>query len=261
MWPLLVLGGCLLPGLRLVSGIEIYTPDVVTTANGTHVKLKCTFRSSHPVSEKSVTVSWNFRPLNSGIDESVFYYQEVPYPPQTGRFKGHAVWSGDIMRNDASITLHEVPPTYNGTYICQVRNRPDVHGSNGEITLKVVDKVSLSEIDMLAIGIGGACAVILVLLGIVMAVRCCQKRHTAGDIELHEREAEWKDPTVCRPEEALHLTAVTMKKEAVSSDEEESEPSSGDDDEEEDGEEEDDDDDDDDEGDDDDDDDDGGGGD
>lgn len=63
----------------------------------------------------------------------VFYYQEAPYPPMTGRFKGHAVWSGDIMRQDVSITLHEVPPTFNGTYSCQVRNPPDVHGSNAEI--------------------------------------------------------------------------------------------------------------------------------
>lgn len=70
----------------------------------------------------------------------VFYYQEVAYPPQTGRFKGHAVWSGDILRRDASISLHEVPPTFNGTFICQVRNRPDVHGRNGEIVLKVVSK-------------------------------------------------------------------------------------------------------------------------
>lgn len=70
----------------------------------------------------------------------VFYYQEVPYPPQQGRFKDHAVWSGDVLRRDGSITLNEVPPTFNGTYICQVRNRPDVHGSNGEVILRVVNK-------------------------------------------------------------------------------------------------------------------------
>lgn len=70
----------------------------------------------------------------------VFYFHEVAYPPQQGRFQGHAEWSGDIMKRDASITLNNVPPTFNGTYICQVRNRPDVHGSNGEILLKVVSK-------------------------------------------------------------------------------------------------------------------------
>ncbi|KAG7516874.1 myelin zero 2 [Solea senegalensis] len=192
LWPLLLL----VTGVRHVSGIDIYTPNEMEAVNGTNVKLKCTFSSSHPVTPQSVIVSWNFRPINSGADESVFYYQEVPYPPQHGRFKGHAVWSGDIMRKDASITLHEVPPTFNGTFICQVRNRPDVHGSNGEIMLKVVNKVSFSEISMLALIVGISCGVILILLGIVVAVKFCRKRRMDSDIELHPREQEWKDPTV-----------------------------------------------------------------
>ncbi|XP_059207512.1 myelin protein zero-like protein 2b [Centropristis striata] len=258
IWLLLLLGGFVLPGLRLVSGIEIWTQKEVEAVNGTDVKLKCTFTSTHPVSTQSVTVSWNFKPLNSGKEESVFYYQEVPYPPMHGRFKGHAVWSGDIMRGDVSITLHEVPPTFNGTFICQVRNRPDVHGSNGEIVLSVVNKVALSEISILAMAVGGACAVILVLLAIFMVVRYRRRKSMEADTELQPREREWKDPTVCSPAEAVHLTVLTKEKEADSSDDEESEASSGDDEEEE-GLEEDDDDDDDDEEDDDDDDDDGGG--
>lgn len=197
IWLVLLLGGGLvLPGVQHVSGIDIYTPTEVEAVNGTDVKLKCTFSSSHPVSPQSLTVSWNFRPLNSGSDESVFYYQEVPYPPQEGRFKGRAVWSGDITRRDVSITLHGVPPTFNGTFICQVRNRPDVHGSNGEIILKVVDKVSFSEIGILAAAVGGACGVILLLLIIFVTVRYYRRRHMENDIEMHSREQEWKDPTV-----------------------------------------------------------------
>ncbi|XP_070699291.1 myelin protein zero-like protein 2b [Pempheris klunzingeri] len=233
MWPVLLLGGILVSGVRHVSGIDIYTPNELEAVNGTNVKLKCTFTSTHPVSLQSVIVTWNFRGINSGSDESVFYYHEVAYPPLSGRFKGHAVWSGDIVRRDASITLHEVPPTFNGTYICQVRNRPDVHGSNGEIVLRVVDKVSLSEIGILAAAAGGACGVILILLCIVMAVKFYRRKGMDNDIDLHPREQEWKDPTVCSPEEAVHLTVVTKEKEVDSSDDEESEPSSGDDEEEE----------------------------
>lgn len=70
----------------------------------------------------------------------VFYYHEAPYPPSGGRFKDHVEWSGDISKKDVSITLNKVPPTFNGTYTCQVRNRPDVHGSNGETILRVVNK-------------------------------------------------------------------------------------------------------------------------
>lgn len=192
MWSLFLL----LTGIQCVCGIDIYTPGEVEAVNGTNVKLKCTFSSSHPVTPQSAIVTWNFRPINSGTDESVFYYQEVPYPPQSGRFKGHAVWSGDITNRDASITLHEVPPTFNGTYICQVRNRPDVHGVNGEINLKVVNKVSLSEISVLALIVGISCGVILILLGCVVAARLYKKKCAGNNVELGSREQDWNDPTV-----------------------------------------------------------------
>lgn len=89
--------------------------------------------------EKSSIFDFSTQPHRLFIFQ-VFYFQEVAYPPQKGRFQGHVEWSGDILKRDASITLINVPPTFNGTYICQVRNRPDVHGSNGEIMLRVVDK-------------------------------------------------------------------------------------------------------------------------
>lgn len=58
-------------GVRRVSGISISTPKELEVANGTDVRLKCTFTSTHPVSLQSVVVSWTFKPLNSGQDESV----------------------------------------------------------------------------------------------------------------------------------------------------------------------------------------------
>ncbi|XP_037544028.1 myelin protein zero-like protein 2b [Nematolebias whitei] len=228
-WQLVLLAGLVLPGIRQVCGIEIFTPSEVEAVNGTSVKLKCTFSSTHSVSLQSVTVSWSFRPLTGGTDESVFYYQETAYPPEDGRFKGHAVWSGDVTRKDASITLQEVLPTFNGTYICQVKNRPDVHGSNGETVLKVVDKASMSEITMLATAVGGACGVVLVLLGIFVAVRVCRRKHSENDFEMQtETTYEKKGPTVCSPAEAAHLMVVAKKKKEESS-EDESDLSSDDD--------------------------------
>ncbi|NP_001134555.1 myelin protein zero-like protein 2 [Salmo salar] len=171
------------PGVLRVVGMEIFTSNEVEALNGTEVRLKCTFKSKHPVSHSSVAVSWNFRPLSQGAEESVFYYQETAYPPTEGRFKGHAVWSGDIMRQDASISLHEVPFTFNGTYTCQVRNLPDVHGINGEVTLRAVHKVSISDIGILAAAIGGTIAIVLVLLGLFMVYKYCN-RHANTDMEL-----------------------------------------------------------------------------
>lgn len=68
----------------------------------------------------------------------LFHYQGEPFPPKTGQFKGHVAWTGDLLKNDGSITLNDVQFSFNGTYTCQVRNPPDVHGYTGEIRLEVV---------------------------------------------------------------------------------------------------------------------------
>uniref|UniRef100_A0A3Q2UXC9 Myelin protein zero-like 2b n=1 Tax=Haplochromis burtoni TaxID=8153 RepID=A0A3Q2UXC9_HAPBU len=171
------------------------TEKEMEAVNGTDVKLSCTFSSTQPVTPGSVTVSWYFQPLNSKPGESLFYYEnETPHPPTSPQFKGHVVWSGDIMRKDASITLQDVNPTFNGTYSCQVRNPPDFQGNIGEINLRVINKVSLSEISFLAIIVGGACGVILLILTIIMAVKFYKKNRREDDFELHEHD--FKDPTV-----------------------------------------------------------------
>lgn len=43
-----------------------------------------------------------------------------------------------MLKYDGSITLNDVQFSFNGTYTCQVRNPPDVHGFTGEIRLEVV---------------------------------------------------------------------------------------------------------------------------
>lgn len=58
-------------GVLRVVGMEIFTSNEVEALNGTEVRLKCTFKSKHPVSHSSVAVSWNFRPLSQGAEESV----------------------------------------------------------------------------------------------------------------------------------------------------------------------------------------------
>ncbi|XP_043996233.1 myelin protein zero-like protein 2b [Gambusia affinis] len=188
LWFLVFLGGFVIPGVQRVWGIEIFTTSEVEAVNGTSVKLKCTFSSTQPVSLQTVTITWDFQSIASKRTERIFYYQEVAYPCNTGLFKGHVKWSGDIMRKDASITLNDVCPKFNGTYICQVANPPDIHGSTGETILRVINKETLSEISVLAAVVGGSCAVILVFLGIFIAVKMYRKRNKEKDIEMRVEE-------------------------------------------------------------------------
>ncbi|KAL1260381.1 hypothetical protein QQF64_008208 [Cirrhinus molitorella] len=163
-------------GWRCVSGIRVFTAGDVKAVNGTDVRLKCTFQSSAAVQASSVTVSWSFRPLGPGHQETVFYYQNKPFPPTDGRFKNKVEWAGDISGRDASVVLRKVPFTFNGTFNCQVKNVPDVHGNVGEVRLQVVSTASLSEIVILCVAIGGAILLILLLVLIVVSVRRCHRQ-------------------------------------------------------------------------------------
>lgn len=56
--------------------------------------------------------------------------------------------------------------------------------------------VSLSEISILAAAVGGACLLILVLLGIFVTVRYCRRKGTEDDFVLQPREHRRNDSTM-----------------------------------------------------------------
>ncbi|KAG7470808.1 hypothetical protein MATL_G00117860 [Megalops atlanticus] len=221
-----LLVGIAAAGVLRVGGIKIYTPDEVEAVNGTDVRLKCTFQSTHTIVPKMVSVSWNFRPLSKGQEESVFYYHDKPYLPLEGRFRKRVSWAGDIMGGDASIMLREVKFTYNGTFSCQVKNPPDVHGNAGEVRLRVVATASYSEIAILAAAVGGGILLMLIFVCIIAGIRACLKRRKERDLTQPRRER--KDPTLCHPARALHLYVKEEEIEIDSSDGMISEPSTKD---------------------------------
>ncbi|KAM8741344.1 myelin protein zero-like protein 2 [Acanthopagrus schlegelii] len=142
-----LLGGTSVPGVQHVSGMIISTASEVEAVNGTDVKLKCIFTSSAPVSLQTVSVAWSFQPFHPGHEEAVFYYSRRAFPPTAGHFRKRVVWSGDIQKQDASITLLQVSSDFNGTYSCRVLNPPDVHGRYGEVKLRVVNKAGFNLSD------------------------------------------------------------------------------------------------------------------
>ncbi|XP_051668523.1 myelin protein zero-like protein 2 [Manacus candei] len=185
--------GAQLPALWLAAAVEVYTSEEVVAVNGTNQRLKCTFSSSSPVSPQ-LSVTWNFQPEDLSSHEPVFYYLKEPYKPPSGRFKDRVTWDGNVERKDVSIIIWNLQPTDNGTFTCQVTNWPDVYGSIGEVRLRVVQKVSFSEIHFLAVAIGSASVLMIV---VVLAVIICrqrrqkaqEKRTGASDTELKEKES------------------------------------------------------------------------
>ncbi|XP_072311031.1 myelin protein zero-like protein 2 [Eucyclogobius newberryi] len=234
----LVLFGLAASGLLQVNGIKIYTSGDMEAVNGTDTRLKCTFQTSVPINPQILTVSWSFRPLTQGREESVFHYQQKAYPPIEGTFRKRVVWAGDIMGQDASIIIRQVKFSYNGTYTCQVKNPPDVHGTVGEIRLRVVTTASFSELLYLAMAIGGGIAGVVVLLVMILSCRRYSKKHRQRmeeNVEAPRKERkeqkeqkERKDPTVCPPSRAVHLYLSQSSMEIDSSDGMISDPSTPD---------------------------------
>nr|AAH77583.1 Eva1-prov protein [Xenopus laevis] len=176
--------GCL---FVTACSIEVFTNKELEAVNGTDTRLKCTFSSSAPVGDNIIIV-WLFRPLSGGEDQTIFYYHKNAYPQLDGRFQGRAVWDGNIMRNDASILIRNIQPMDNGTYLCQVKNPPDVHVEMGEIQVRVVNKAKLSEIFVLALVIGvGSAAIILIVLAFVLYRYCRMKKiHRSTPVSMLE---------------------------------------------------------------------------
>ncbi|KAM7413530.1 hypothetical protein PAMA_020757 [Pampus argenteus] len=192
---LAVLSGLAASGVLQVSGMRIHTSGDIEAVNGTDVRLRCTFQSSSPINPSTVVISWTFRPLKPGREESVFHYQTRPYPPLEGNFRKRVVWDGDILARDASIIIRQVKFTYNGTYACQVKNPPDVHGTVGEIKLRVVTTASFSELLMLALAIGGGIAGVVILLIIIVSCRRCKRKRERQEGNEEAPRRERKDPT------------------------------------------------------------------
>ncbi|XP_026884420.2 myelin protein zero-like protein 2b [Electrophorus electricus] len=213
-----VLGLLVTPGVYRVAAVEISAPKELKVVNGTEVELHCTFRSSQPHS-KRLSVTWNFRPYGQTTEETIFYYQEMPYLPTDGRFKDHVVWTGDVQKNDASITLHGVQFAFNGTFSCKVQNPPDIQGYSGETVLQVIQSVKLSEIEILAAAVGGAIILVIFILIIFITVRYCRQDRNSTEVVL--RDTEWKQPSVCALEEdvTLKITEKDLDTDSVSGEE------------------------------------------
>lgn len=64
-------------GVLQVSGMRIYTSGDVEAVNGTDVRLRCTFQTSAPINADAVMISWTFRPLKPGREDSVSLHMPV----------------------------------------------------------------------------------------------------------------------------------------------------------------------------------------
>ncbi|XP_048351572.1 myelin protein zero-like protein 1 isoform X2 [Sphaerodactylus townsendi] len=189
-WPALLLAAAL--SLFQVSAMEIYTPQELSVENGTDAKLECTFTSTEVISS-AASVAWSFQAEGAPSPVSFFYYSNGrAYPGKDIPFKDRVSWSGDLNKKDASISIANMRFQDNGTYICDVKNPPDIVVTPGEIKLRVVEKGSVSVFPIALVAgaaIGGFVGVVLLIVLIVCIVyrKKNSKKHYSGDPDIDAR--------------------------------------------------------------------------
>ncbi|KAI5127387.1 Myelin Protein Zero-Like Protein 1 [Manis pentadactyla] len=182
LWPVLAVLGLLTAG---VAALEVYTPKEIFVANGTQGKLSCKFKSTSTTGTQT-SVSWSFQPEGMDTPVSFFHYsQGQVYAGNHPPFKDRISWAGDLDKRDASINIENMQSVHNGTYICDVKNPPDIVVQPGRIRLYVVEKETLPAFPGWVL-VGIVTAVVLglsLLVSMVLAVlyrRKISKRDYAG---------------------------------------------------------------------------------
>ncbi|KAM8949097.1 myelin protein zero-like protein 1 isoform 1-T1 [Lycaon pictus] len=172
------------------SGLEVYTPKEIFVANGTQGKLTCKFKSTNTTGTLT-SVSWSFQPEGTDTTVSFFHYsQGQVYPGNYPPFKDRISWAGDLDKKDASINIENMQFIHNGTYICDVKNPPDIVVQPGHIRLYVVEKEILPVFPVWVV-VGIVTAVVLgltLLISMILAVlyrRRNSKRDYTGGTPSH----------------------------------------------------------------------------
>uniref|UniRef100_A0A3B3U9X0 Myelin protein zero-like 1 like n=1 Tax=Poecilia latipinna TaxID=48699 RepID=A0A3B3U9X0_9TELE len=126
--------------------ITIYADSEVIVQNGTTAVLRCTFDSSEVVT-KATSVSWTFQSNQPDSQYySILYFSDGKAYPGQEEFKHRVQFVGDINKKDASIQLSPAQFSDNGTFFCDVKNPPDVSGTQGRTELRVVQKAALFHV-------------------------------------------------------------------------------------------------------------------
>ncbi|XP_041276839.1 myelin protein zero-like protein 1 isoform X1 [Onychostruthus taczanowskii] len=180
----LLLSSLCLSHAAQVSAVEVNTPEEMFVENGTDAKLPCTFTSVEVISS-AASVSWSFQPEGAATRISFFYYSNgKSYPGKDIPFKDRITWAGDLNKKDASIMISNMQFRDNGTYICDVKNPPDIVVKPGEIRVRVVEKDSLPAFPIatvagIAIGtVTGLSSLISIVVCLVIRKNNSKKRYS-----------------------------------------------------------------------------------
>nr|A2VD98.1 RecName: Full=Myelin protein P0; AltName: Full=Myelin peripheral protein; Short=MPP; AltName: Full=Myelin protein zero; Flags: Precursor [Xenopus laevis]AAI29642.1 LOC100037196 protein [Xenopus laevis] len=158
--------------------IEVYTDREVYGTAGSRVTLSCSFWSSEWISD-DISVTWHYQPDHSREMYSIVHFAKGLSSIDAGIFKDRIEWVGSPKWKDASIVVHNLELTDNGTFTCDVKNPPDVVGKSSYVHLQVQEKGPARAGLILGIIIAVALALVIVVTILILLIRYCWLRRKA----------------------------------------------------------------------------------
>ncbi|KAL2095608.1 hypothetical protein ACEWY4_007756 [Coilia grayii] len=171
--------------------MEVLVTNPLTALNGTTVKISCVFTSCYKVDNSKFAMNWSYQETANDTREMFMEFQKKKMQPlNSDKFGDRVMFTGNLDKNDVSITLADVQISDEGLYHCWVRNPPDRVLGLGTIKLIVVTELPPPRDTTIAVAIGASVGGILALLILSMVVVKCVRRHRKQELISDEQKME-----------------------------------------------------------------------
>lgn len=172
------------------SSMDVLVPQQINALNGTKIKIPCSFTSCYKLDPSKFAMNWTYQETSNSTEEMFMTYKNKITPLKSSRFGDRVMFTGNLEKNDLSITISDVQLTDEGIYNCYVRNPPDrIHG-HGAIQFFVLTELPPPRDSTIAVAIGASVGGILALLILSMVVVKCIRRHKNQELISDEQKME-----------------------------------------------------------------------
>ncbi|KAM5126352.1 sodium channel regulatory subunit beta-2-like [Mantella aurantiaca] len=135
-----------------------------------------------------------FRFIKHKNMEQFIQYDKKIINQRLERFQNRVEFTGNPIKNDLTVTIHNVQLQDEGEYHCYVLNPPDRHKGTGKIRLEVLTEVPPERDSTVAVlvgaSVGGFLALVILLLVILKCVRKKKMQNLNSDDQKTEEEVK-----------------------------------------------------------------------
>ncbi|NP_001333341.1 sodium channel subunit beta-2 [Danio rerio] len=175
-----------------VMSMDVLVPALINALNGSDVRITCTFTSCYKLDPSKFAMNWTYQETSNSTEEMFMTYKNTykMIPLKPSRFGERVMFTGNLDKNDLSITISDVQLTDEGIYNCYVRNPPDRIQGHGTIQFAVLTELPPPRDSTIAVAIGASVGGILALLILSMVVVKCIRRHKNQELISDEQKME-----------------------------------------------------------------------